>query len=146
MTYILILTGCSQDRVFEQYVSLKNDEWFLSQRPNFYYEIKDTSARYNVYFNVRHTGNYNYSNLFVYFLLQGPKSPLEKKRLEFRLAEEDGKWLGSGLGDVYSNQIEILHEVKFQKPGVYSFGFEQNMRDNPLQGIEDVGVLIAKAK
>ncbi len=40
----------------------------------------------------------------------------------------------------------VVEKIKFAKPGVYSFSFEQNMRDNPLAGIEDVGMRIEKAK
>jgi gliding motility-associated lipoprotein GldH len=60
------------------------------------------------------------------------------------LAEADGKWWGSGLGDIFSNQIKVMENVKFPRKGVYSFSVEQNMRDNPLLGIEDIGVRVEK--
>jgi gliding motility-associated lipoprotein GldH len=87
---------------------------------------------------------YKYSNLFVLFTIQGPKEKAETQRLEFKLAEADGKWLGSGLGDIFSNQIKVMENVKFPRKGVYSFSVEQNMRDNPLLGIEDIGVRVEK--
>lgn len=141
----LLFSGCDSNRVFENYVSLSNDEWHLQQRPSFYIDVQDSTKKYNLVFCLRHTGNYKYANLFVLFAMQGPKMKAVTKRLEFKLAESDGRWLGSGLGDVYSNQIVIMEDVVFARKGVYSFGFEQNMRDNPLAGIEDVGFRLEEA-
>jgi gliding motility-associated lipoprotein GldH len=143
--FVMFGISCESNRTFEQYVSLKNDEWNLSQKPVFYVDVNDTITEHNIYFNIRHTGNYKYANLFILFTVQGPKSKAETNRFEFKLAEADGKWLGSGLGDVYSSSIPVMQKIKFPKKGVYSFSIEQNMRDNPLLGIEDVGVRIEKA-
>lgn len=140
----VFFSACDQKRVFESYQSVKDDAWYINQKPTFYLDITDTTSEHTVYFNIRHTGVYKYSNLFVLFTVQGPKAKPETQRLEFKLAEADGKWLGSGLGDIYSNQIKIMDNVKFPRKGVYSFSIEQNMRDNPLLGVEDIGVRVEK--
>ena len=142
---VVLFNACDPKRVFEAHESIENDSWYINQKPAFFVEIKDTVSEHNIYFNLRHTGLYKYSNLFVLMTIQGPKSKAETQRYEFKLAEVDGKWLGSGLGDIYSNQILLVEKIKFPKSGVYSFTFEQNMRDNPLTGIEDVGIKISKA-
>lgn len=141
----MILNSCDANRIFEAHENIENDNWFVNQKPSFFVEIKDTVSEHNIYFNIRHTGLYKYSNLFVLLTIQGPKSKAETQRYEFKLAEADGKWLGSGLGDIYSNQILMIEKIKFPKSGVYSFTFEQNMRDNPLAGIEDIGMKISKS-
>ena len=140
----LFITACDQKRVFEDYQNLKDNAWHINQKPTFYLEVNDTTTEHNVYFNIRHTGLYKYSNLFVLFTIQGPKAKAETQRLEFKLAEADGKWLGSGLGDIFSNQIKVMENVKFPRKGVYSFSIEQNMRDNPLLGVEDIGVRVER--
>jgi gliding motility-associated lipoprotein GldH len=40
--------------------------------------------------------------------------------------------------------MKMMQSLKFPRKGVYSFTIEQNMRDNPLVGIEDVGVKIVR--
>jgi gliding motility-associated lipoprotein GldH len=75
-------------------------------------DIQDTSAYYNIYFNIRNTGTFKYSNLFVLLTVQGPKSQAETHRYEFRLADDEGKWLGSGLGDIYSNRILLEEKIQ----------------------------------
>lgn len=150
IAYILLfistvfITACDQKRVFEDYQNLENNAWYINQKPTFYLEVNDTTTEHTIYFNIRHTGLYKYSNLFVLFTIQGPKAKAETQRLEFKLAEADGKWLGSGLGDIFSNQIKVMENVKFPRKGVYSFSIEQNMRDNPLLGVEDIGVRVEK--
>ncbi len=139
---MVLFNACDDARVFEDYQTIKDDNWYINQKPTFYLEVSDTLSEHDIYFNVRHTGTYKYSNLFVLFTIQGPKAKPETQRLEFKLAELDGKWLGSGLGDMYANQIKIMDKVKFPRKGVYSFSIEQNMRDNPLAGIEDIGIKV----
>jgi gliding motility-associated lipoprotein GldH len=139
---MVLCNACDNTRVFEDYQTIKDDNWYINQKPTFYLEVSDTLREHDIYFNVRHTGTYKYSNLFVLFTIQGPKAKPETQRLEFKLAELDGKWLGSGLGDMYANQIKIMENVKFPRKGVYSFSIEQNMRDNPLTGIEDIGIKV----
>lgn len=141
----VLFISCDKNRVFEDNAVIKDNQWFLNNKPVFYVDIKDTTSAYNIYFNVRNTGNFKYSNLFILLTVQGPKSKAETNRYEFRLANPDGKWLGSGLGDIYSNRIKLEEKIMFPKKGVYSFTVEQNMRDNPLEGIEDVGIRIEKA-
>ncbi len=142
----VLYTACDDNRVFEDYQTIKDDAWYINQKPSFYIDVQDTLTEHSIYFNLRHTGTYKYSNLFVLFTIQGPNAKAETRRLEFKLAEPDGKWLGSGLGDMYSHQIKVIENIKFPRKGVYSFSIEQNMRDNPLNGIEDVGIRIEKNK
>jgi gliding motility-associated lipoprotein GldH len=146
ITTMVLFSACDTNRVFESYQSIKDDNWYINQKPTFYVDIQDTISEHSIYFNLRHTGQYKYSNLFVLFTIQGPKAKAETQRLEFKLAELDGKWLGSGLGDLYSNQIKVMDKIKFPRKGVYSFSIEQNMRDNPLAGIEDVGIKIDNSR
>jgi len=62
------------------------------------------------------------------------------------LANEKGKWLGSGIGDIYEIQIPYKKNVRFPYPGKYSFTFEQAMRIEELSFVYDVGLRIEKAK
>ena len=141
---LLIFSACNRPKIFDAYVAFENNSWSVNNRPTFYIDIQDTINSHSIYFNVRNTGDYAYANLFVLLTIQGPQTKAETQRFEFKLAEKDGKWLGSGLGDIYSNQMKMIQSLKFPKKGVYSFSIEQNMRDNPLQGIEDVGIKIAR--
>ena len=67
-------------------------------------------------------------------------------RFEIKLADLDGEWLGKGSGNLYSYQVSALTNFKFPEKGTYTFSIEQNMRDNPLHEVNDVGLRVEKAK
>lgn len=138
------LTACDPNRVFEDYKTIEASSWSYKNQPEFLIDIEDTTVGYNLYFNIRNNGNYPYSNLWVRMHIQEPGKKERSERFEFTLAEPDGRWLGSGIGDIYSNQILLQENVRFQRKGIYTIRWEQNMRDEPLNGIEDVGMRVEK--
>jgi gliding motility-associated lipoprotein GldH len=66
--------------------------------------------------------------------------------LDCILADEKGKWLGSGIGDIYDNQIPFKRNVRFPLPGTYSFEIQQGTRKDDIPLIMDVGLRIEKAE
>ena len=65
--------------------------------------------------------------------------------IECILADNSGKWLGEGSGDIWDNQILFKKGVRFRKTGTYRFTLEQAMRVENLPLIMDVGMRIEKA-
>jgi gliding motility-associated lipoprotein GldH len=45
---------------------------------------------------------------------------------------------------LYSYQVPFLIDYKFPVKGTYTFVIEQNMRDNPLREVNDVGIRVEK--
>ena len=78
-----------------------------------------------------------------------PKGALKKDTLECILAQKDGKWLGSGLGDIWDIQCQFK-SYRFLKQGMYTFEIEQAMRHGDLAkieqlpGIMEIGLRIEK--
>ncbi|MFC2097896.1 gliding motility lipoprotein GldH, partial [Bacteroidota bacterium] len=62
--------------------------------------------------------------------------------VEFIIADERGKWLGSGLGNVWSNQIQYKRNIKFRTAGQYIFTIQQGMRIKVLPSIKNIGLRI----
>jgi len=151
-TCLLLLTGgllasCKDSSVYDRSKSVPDNNWSYKDKKDNYIEITDTKSAYNLFFNVRITNNYKYSNLFVLLHIFSPKtSDVRTNRLEFKLASPDGQWLGAGSGTVYSYRIPFAQNVKFDKPGVYNFQLEQNMREQPLSDVVDAGLRIEKVQ
>lgn len=142
------IAGCSDpNRIFDQNTEIGNRNWSYLNRVKYDIKIDDPDAAYNAYLNLRVTGDYKYANLFVLITqknLRGGKP--WTTRFEFTLANKDGEWLGKGTGDLYSYQLPFKTHFKFPEKGTYRFEIEQNMRDNPLHEVSDVGLRIEKAK
>ncbi len=136
--------GCSDPgAVIDNNTALPNKVWAYNNRIGYSFKIDDPNARYNFYINLRVTGDYKYSNMFVLI-----PDPVKKNsaRYELKLARPDGQWLGKGSGNLYSFRIPFKLNYKFPAAGTYNIRIEQNMRDNPLHEVSDVGLRVEKAK
>jgi gliding motility-associated lipoprotein GldH len=139
--------GCSDPKgVFDQNTEIVNRNWGYINNIKYNVTIADAGVPYNLYFNLRVTGDYKYSNLFVLVHTSGPGTKPATVRYELKLADLHGEWLGSGSGNLYSYQIPFAGKYHFPAKGVYHFEIEQNMRDNPLHEVSDVGLRVEKAE
>ena len=137
--------GCSDPgAVMDNNTALPNKVWSYNNRIGYSFKIDDTSTPYNFYINLRVTGDYKYSNMFV--LISDPVKKNSVVRYELKLARPDGQWLGKGSGNLYSFRIPFKLNYTFPATGTYNIRIEQNMRDNPLREISDVGLRVEKAK
>lgn len=120
--------------------------WSYTEKLQIPVNIDSADIPYNLYINLRHTSKYKYSNIFLLIHITGPDGKKIAERREFKLALPNGEWLGSGSGDIYSYQLLFKENYKFPLKGSYRFELEQNMRDNPLDGVSDAGIRVEKAK
>ncbi len=140
------LNACNDSAIYDTSKAVTDNKWKFKDKKDNYVEIKDLSHSYDLYYNVRITNNYRYSNMFVLLHIFSPKSRVVKTtRLEFKLASADGEWLGKGSGTIFTYRIPFAHDVRFDKAGVYNFQLEQNMRDSSLADVVDAGMRIEKS-
>jgi len=141
----LVWCGCTDPNgIIDQNTEITNHNWSYTNLVGFTVNIDDYKVPYNVYLNLRVTGDYKYSNIFLLIHETGPDGKTATTRYEFKLANTDGEWLGEGSGNLYSYQIPFLTNYFFLKKGAYRFELEQNMRDNPLHEVSDVGLRVEK--
>jgi len=140
----IYLVSCDNNRVYEVNMNLPGHRWNRSNTLIFNVEITDTVSPHNIYVNIRNGGQYDYSNLYIFIRTVSPSGQWIRDTVEFMLADERGKWLGSGLGDIFSQQLPYKENVRFPYPGLYSFELEQAMRTEELKQIYDVGIRVEK--
>ncbi|HUH33791.1 MAG TPA: gliding motility lipoprotein GldH [Daejeonella sp.] len=141
------LTSCQDaNTVVDTNQTITNRNWSYINKIRVPVTIEDSTADYNIYINLRHTGDYKYSNIFLRVHSQSPGGKVVTDRIEFKLAYPDGQWLGKGSGNMYSYQLPFKENYRFPGKGKYLFEIEQNMRDNPLKEITDVGLRVEKSK
>lgn len=140
-----ILLSCNPNTVIDSTVDMPNNEWNYAQLAKADYQIKDTTTTYQVNLKLRINSNYRYTNLFVLTYFTTPKAQ-KILRYQFQLANKEGTWLGKGSGDIYAFKFPLKTNVRYADTGKYSIKIEQNMRDNPLLGVSDVGIEVVKSK
>lgn len=142
---IVFLTSCDSKRLYEENHVIPEQIWNNKNKIVFGVDVSDTLMPCNVYVNVRNASDYPFSNLYMFLETRYPNGTYSKDTLECVLADETGKWLGNGSGDIWDNQILFKKNVKFRKAGKYFFSLEQAMRIQNLPQILDVGIRIEKA-
>jgi len=141
---LLLAVGCSSNSLVDVNLEIPENNWTYAKNVKAVIEVKDSSVAYNLAFKMRNTSDYRYSNIYILMRLKGT-SLSKSTRYQFQLANGDGQWLGKGSGDLYSNTFYLLKNFRFPSKGKYELAIEQNMRDNPLLGISDVGLTVAPA-
>ncbi|MBL4594734.1 MAG: gliding motility lipoprotein GldH [Flavobacteriales bacterium] len=144
---LIVLFSCDSNKVFEKYIEVENAVWEKENIASFEFEAKDTTVAHNLYINVRNTGNYPYSYLYLFVTMQGPNGGLLQDTVNCILADNRGKWLGNGIGDLWDLRIPYVGGFKFAQKGNYTVSFEQAMRvEGGLKGITDIGLRVETAK
>lgn len=138
------LAACDSQVVFESNQSIESTGWQKEGAVNFEWNITDTVSLHNFYVTVRNKEGYAYSNLFLFVSMEFPNGKLSVDTIDCPLADMDGHWLGSGLGDLYDNRIIFKEKKKFPMAGRYRISIQQAMRENPLMDINDIGFRVSK--
>ncbi len=149
LVFLLIigLLSCDSNKVFEEYVEVKNANWKKENVASFEFFAKDTTAANNLYINVRNTGTYAYSNIYLFVTMQGPNGGILKDTVNCILADNRGQWLGKGVGDLWDLRIPYVGGFKFAQSGNYVVKLEQAMRvEDGLEGITDIGLRVETVK
>ncbi len=141
---VVMLPACKDNSINDTFVPINNQHWTYAQPIKTAFEVQDITKKYQVSINLRHTNEYKYANIWFRLIKIDPDKKKTVERLQFILANNDGAWLGTSSGGLFTYQLPCEESFTFTKPGIYHYIIEQNMRDNPLVGITDVGLRIEK--
>jgi len=140
----LLAVACTSNDVFFQYKAVAPKGWNKDSLYSFDVKILDTLSAYNVYVNVRNRGEYPYQNLWVFIHKSTPDTIQTNDSIECYLADQHGKWLGSGIGSVMEMPVLYQQNVHFNKAGIYHYKIAHGMRDSILTGINDIGIRVER--
>jgi gliding motility-associated lipoprotein GldH len=143
LTAGLAATGCDTARVYERFEPV-GTAWAWDEPVRFEVDVADTAARYNLYVLLRHEDRYGYLNCWLRVRTVTPSGDTGTVRLDIPLAEPDGTWLGQCAVDLCTHRELIGDRRRFPEPGRYVFELEQDMRDNPLEGLRDAGIRVER--
>ncbi|MCB0699352.1 MAG: gliding motility lipoprotein GldH [Chitinophagaceae bacterium] len=145
---LLLVSSCIKSPYYQKEYTIPNYKWDYNNPSSFKFEISDTNALYNLYFLVRHTEAYPYSNIWLMIYTKKPgDTTFTPSRIEVPLAEPTGKWLGRGMGEIWEQRMPISHDgdtAMLRKEGTWEIKFAQDMRMNPLPEVLQVGLRIEK--
>lgn len=146
----LLLTGCSDHVVFQAGTAIPGSGWHRDLVPEFAFEMTDTIGKHDLYIDIRHTGDYPFSDLFLFVDLHGPGGRHLRDTVECLLADPSGRWYGKGLGFIFADRYKahVLYKLgnRFPASGRYTIHLEQAMRTEELPGVIDVGISVERSR
>lgn len=140
---LLFLIACSGKEAYSEFRSFPNSEWDLHEAVRFKAPIKNISQAYDIFFEIRNTNDYSYRNLWLFVDYQMPKGQVRSDTINVELADDYGKWYGTGIG-LFSYTFPYELNVQYPDTGTYTYTIRQGMRNNPLTGISDIGLIVRK--
>ena len=141
----LFFVSCDRSKVFDLYKEVDSQGWDVTDTISFEVEIdSQENGLYNTFIGLRNNNDYLYANIFFFVNVELPSGIHRIDTLQYILAAPDGKWLGSGVGEIKYNLLKFKENESMQS-GLYKYKIVHGMRDDVLIGIEDVGLRIERS-
>jgi gliding motility-associated lipoprotein GldH len=137
-------SACDSSVVYEKNLKIKNADWDQGEKALFEFDIDDSTKGYEIYMNFRHGGDYPYQNIYLFTRTVSPSGLIAKDTAQMLLADNKGRWLGKGIGDIFDYQFKYKGGNLFPEKGTYTFQIEQAMREKTLENVTDIGITIKK--
>jgi gliding motility-associated lipoprotein GldH len=143
--FLMAFTACDSGRIYDQSYTIDGAKWNRDSVYHYEVTIEDSLLLSDYYVSIRNNTDYPYSNIYLFVTTEFPNGHSTTDTIECILADKSGRWLGDGSGRIKDNLIMLQHALRFPLKGKYHFYLEQGMRDELLQGIEDIGIRIEKS-
>ena len=142
---LLSFSSCSSDKVvFQNYKAFNKNQWYADSVVKFSFLNTDTINQHEIELKIRHTVDYEYRNLFLFY-----QNEIKIDTIEVLLADKRGKWYGKGVGDIREVSV-IIDRLKFNNKKEIKYVLEQAMRYGKkekisrLQNLNSIGLRIIK--
>lgn len=101
-------------------------------------DIQDTVQLYSLLLDINHSVDFKTQNLYLYIYTGMPDGERLGKQLNIDLAAPSGTWFGECSGQRCEVAINLQKKAYFNQIGTYKFTIKQYMRENLLQGINNI--------
>lgn len=139
--FCLNLVSCSN--VYDQTTIIENGVWTTENTIEFEFEIQDTSILYDVFVEVNHSVDYAYQNVYCLVETFELDSRIREDLCSLELADSKGNWKTEDCSEEHCNRkIPFIIKTQFNKPGVHKIVFKQNTREEHLEGLNSLRLLV----
>lgn len=143
--FTIINISCQKQEIFSHFYEMKDGEW--AQNDTLIFDIDSILYEVNKPYalSIEITNNVSYPYRNIWFFIQDNiqnDSIYTHQAIEFQIADEFGKWEGSGFGSLYQVSLPVCDSLIFTERRNYRIKIEHGMRDTSLTGLEKVGIRI----
>ncbi|WP_158602508.1 gliding motility lipoprotein GldH [Proteiniphilum sp. X52] len=142
--FFTLLASCSGKEVYSRFHHIENGKWCRDSVLVFEIDslARPYGAGYDVTVELTTNRGYLYRDLWLLIDQNLTDSLVRTDTLHCLLADEYGKWLGSGAGGL--NQLSLPYRTFIPRDSVYNYRLmiRQGMDEDQLRGVEKVGIKI----
>jgi|AGTN01.3.fsa_nt_gi gliding motility-associated lipoprotein GldH len=138
------LISCSEGEVYYRFHHIDKGKWYRDSFLVFKTDSADfrSGKKYDISVEVSINHVYPYRDLWIHIDHNLVDSIFRRDTLQCYLADEYGKWLGSGVGGLNQLSFPYLSSVSLDTTRRYELTIGHAMSDDPLIGIEKVGLKV----
>lgn len=143
---LIVCLSCNNRETYFQFYDLNEAKW--SKLDTLYFDIDSTliepNVNYEMTIELTNDSDYPYQNIWLYVQDNITSENFNRFELQYELADEMGRWYGSGFGALYQVSLNYKNPISFPEKKNYQLKIVQGMRDEPLTGIDKVGVKLTR--
>lgn len=144
----LICLSCNNREAYYHFNEFVDLKW--SKQDTVVFDIDSSAIEpgvpYDVELEIVNNTDYKYQNIWFYMRDDfAAKAPVAYE-VEYTIADRDGNWYGSGFGSMYQLTVSYKKMFVFTEKRNYFLKIVHGMRDEPLVGIEKIGIKIVPSQ
>uniref|UniRef100_UPI0040484504 gliding motility lipoprotein GldH n=1 Tax=Polaribacter sp. TaxID=1920175 RepID=UPI0040484504 len=142
----LSFLACDENRVYDSYSAIPNNEWRRIDPIVLPFVINDTLTKNSLFVLVRNNNKFKFNKLVLITELLDPNGKNIVDTLVCDIADASGKLLGKGFTEIKEHKILYKKNHAFPLSGDYILSVRQGVTNdqNALDGIVDLGFRIEK--
>lgn len=138
----VFLQACSENNYYQENVSLPQTGWDMNEAVVFNTQIDDMQSFYNLKININYGTNYAYNNLWLFIKTTSPSNKMQIDTINCFFTDYEHNWTGKCNKEHCNIIVPFADSVKFIEPGVYKFEIIHGLRENVIQNINEIGLII----
>lgn len=139
-----VCLSCEKREAYYRFSEFKEASW--SKFDTIYFDVDSLSLNpdmaYDVTIELINNSDYPYQNIWLYIQDDFDDTSFSLEEKQYELADKLGKWHGSGFGSLYQLPLLYKKSISIRERRNYHLKVVHGMRDEPLLGIEKIGVKI----
>ena len=144
----IVLASCSEKEGYSCFHHIENGKWYRNSPLVFTIDSLTPSqgTGYEVTVELTTNRSYPYRDLWLQIEQDLTDSLIRTDTLRCLLADEYGRWLGSGIGGL--NQLSLPYRSFIPRDSMYHYRLtiRQAMGDELLRGVEKVGIKLVEVR
>lgn len=143
----LFLFACNENRLINEYKNIPMFNWEKGYDLSYALNVEDATPKYKMMIGLRHTSGIGFGEILVHLKMTTPSGKEIETPYILEIREKDtGELKGSAMGDITDIEIPVEETFTFPEAGQYTFEISQQMEQDAVSGIMEVGLVVDKIK